>query len=169
MSVVHFDDLGLTFAVPTGYHVIGDAELAARITATADAHLQADLRSRAEAKKGLPLLALSKDDLNVTLSVVVVPADALPMELAVHQQQAMSSNLAAFEITSPPKDHTTDNVGGAEMQAHYMLDKTKVSSKMRLYVRGGLATLVTAVWPDAANRTDEATALLDGLHFLPQK
>jgi len=168
-SVIHFDDLGVTFAVPPGFHVVGDSELAARIGSSANAHLQADLRKRAEAKRGIPLLALSKEDLNVTLSVVVVPADALPMELANHQQEVMAANLDGFELASPPKDHAQDGVPGAEMSTRYLLDKKRVASRMRLFVRPvagtGVATLVTAVWTESAAKGDEAGALLDGLHF----
>lgn len=176
-SIVHFDDLGITFAVPPDFHVIGDAELAARIGASATPHLQSDLRKRAEAKKGIPLLALSKGDLNVTLSVVVVPADALPLELAQHQQEVMSANVAGFEVTSAPKDRAQDGVPGAEMSTRYLLDhprdsagavdKVRVASRMRLFVRDGIATLVTAVWPESAAHADDASALLDGLRFQP--
>jgi hypothetical protein len=166
-SIVHFDDLGMTFTVPPGFHVIGDAELAARIGSSANAHLQADLRKRADAKKGVPLLALSKDELNVTLSVVVVPADALPMELAQHQQEVMSANLQGFEIVSAPASVTQDGVPGAEMSTRYLIDQKRAASRMRLFVRNGVATLVTAVWKAEASKNDEAAALLDGLKFQP--
>jgi hypothetical protein len=163
---------GITFAVPPDFHVIGDAELAARIGASATPHLQSDLRKRAEAKKGIPLLALSKDDMNVTLSVVVVPADAQPLELAQHQQEVMSANLAGFEVTSAAADHAQDGVPGAEMSTRYVVsssggDKTRVASRMRLFVRDGIATLVTAVWPESSAHADQARALLDGLRFQP--
>ncbi len=166
-SVVHFDDLGLTFAVPPGFHVMGDSELVARVNASATPHLQSDLRSRADAKKGLPLLALTKDDLNVTLSVVVVPADATAMELVAHQQDVMKANLTGFEVTGAPKERTVDNVSGAEMQSRYTLEKKQVASRMRLFVRNGVATLVAAVWVDGAPAADAAATALDGLHFLP--
>ncbi len=169
---MHFDDLGITFAVPPDFHVIGDAELVARIGASATPHLQSDLRKRAEAKKGIPLLALSKGDLNVTLSVVVVPADALPLELAQHQQEVMTANLTGFEVTSAPHDRAQDGVPGAEMSTRYIIsssggEKTRVASRMRLFVRDGIATLVTAVWPESSAHADEAPALLDGLRFQP--
>jgi hypothetical protein len=164
-SVVHFDDLGMTFAVPAGFHVIGDRELAARIGASANPHLQSDLRNRADAKKGVPLLALSKDELNFTLSVVVVPTDATAMELAQHQRDVMSANLAGFEMMSAPADRAQDGVPGAEMSTRYTIDGKRVASRMRLFVRNGIATLVTAVWSDVSQRADEAGSLLDGLKF----
>ncbi len=168
-SVVHFDDLGMTFVVPPGFHVIGDAELASRIGSSASAHLQADLRKRADAKKGVPLLALSKDELNFTLSVVVVPTDATAMELAQHQQEVMAANLQGFELVAPLKDREQNGVMGAEMTTRYQIDQKRVQSRMRLFVRtidgAGVATLVTVVWMESASKSDEATALLDGLAF----
>jgi hypothetical protein len=170
-SVVRFDDLGLSFAVPSGFHVVGDDELSARIRAAANPHLQADLRKHASEKKGIPLLTLTQadvqDPLNLTLSVVVVPADATALELLTHEQTVMSENLSAFETTSGPKDLMLDGVAGVEMTTHYT-DRSHVraASRLRLYVRNGLATLVVTVWPEAASgRADEATRLLDGLHF----
>jgi len=146
---------------------MGDKELEARVTASASAHLQSDLRNRADAKKGVPLLALSKDDLNMTLSVVVVPADATAMELVAHQKDVMKANLASFEVTSSPKERTIDNVAGAEMQTRYQLGDKTLRSRMRLFVRSGVATLVTAVWADGTPKEDAVASALDGLHFLP--
>jgi hypothetical protein len=167
-SVVKFDDLGISFAVPAGYHVMGDDELAARIRASANPHLQADLRQHASEKKGIPLLVLSQGadkPLNVTLSVVVVPADASPAELMAHQQSVMTENLPSFETTSSPKPITLDGVSGIAMTTRYddARDHHRTASQVRLYVRNGLATLLVAVWPDGP--ADEAAHILDGLHF----
>ncbi len=173
-SVVRFDDLGLSFAVPSGFHVVGDDELSARIRAAANPHLQADLRKHAAEKKGIPLLTLTQSDvpdpLNVTLSVVVVPADATPIEMMTHQQTVMSENLSGFETKSAPKDLSLDGVAGAEMTTRYQnKDRAHLASRVRLFVRNGVATLVVAVWPEAAQgRAEDAARLLEGLHFSPQ-
>ena len=78
----------LTIADPQNWVALGaflfvsimGSELSARIRAAANPHLQADLRKHASEKKGIPLLTLTQadvqDPLNLTLSVVVVPADA---------------------------------------------------------------------------------------------
>jgi hypothetical protein len=170
-SVVRFDDLGISFAVPSGFHVVGDDELSARIRSAANPHLQADLQKHASEKKGIPLLTLTqanvKDPLNVTLSVVVVPADATAKELVAQQQTVMAENLGSFETTSGPKDLMLDGVPGVEITTHYAdRSQTRVASHLRLYVRKGIATLLVAVWAEAAQgRADEATRVLDGLHF----
>jgi hypothetical protein len=168
-SVVRFDDLGVSFAVPPGFHVMGDDELSARIRASANPHLQGELVKRASEKKGIPLLVLSRESggLNSTLSVVVVPADATAPELMTHQQTVMSENLGSFETTSAPKAIIIDGVHGTTMSTRYDDHGKKVDSQVRLFVRNGLATLAVAVWPDAPNGqgAEDAARLLDGLHF----
>ncbi len=53
------------------------------------------------------------------------------------------------------------------MTTHYSnRNHVRAASRLRLYVRSGLATLVVTVWPEAqTGRADEAARLLDGLHF----
>jgi len=173
-SVVRFDDLGVSFAVPPGYHVVGDDELAARIRSSASPRLTASLQNRAPQKKGLPLLTLSKeakpgDSLTVTLTASIVPADATAAELLNQQQAVMHENLESFTITDPPRELVQDNVHGLELGDRYGLragsEVRKVASKMRLYVRKGLAFAIVVVWSDGESHNDEARALLDGLHF----
>jgi hypothetical protein len=165
-SIVHYDDLGLSFAVPRALHVMGDDELASRVRASANAHLQADLRSRASAKKGVPLLALTGTDMNVTLLIVAVPPDATSLELAAHQRDAMAANLASFETASPPKQLMTDGVPGAELSTRYMLDNVGMSSRMRVYVRAGVGTILTVAWKATADAAS-VQGILDGIHFAP--
>jgi hypothetical protein len=163
-SVVRYDDLGISFAVPPGFHVMGDSELEARVRGAASVQLQADLRKHAGEKKGLPLLVLSRDGVYVTLSVVVVPADATPTEIMAQQTTAISENTKAFETTSPAKDITLDGIPGSAMSATYEDHAHRVSVVIRLYVRNGVATLLVAVWPDSAHGED-VPSVLDGLHL----
>jgi len=173
-SVVRFDDLGVSLAVPPGFHVVGDDELAARIRSSASPRLTASLESRAPQKKGLPLLTLSKDlgpgdALTLTLTAMVLPADATVAELLAQQQAVMSTNLEGFAVTDGPRPHDVDGVQGLELSDRYALrsgaEVHKVASRMRLFVRKGLAFAIVAVWNDGANHADEARTLIDGLHF----
>ncbi len=174
VSVVRFDDLGVSFAVPPGFHVVGDDDLAARVRASANPRLTAALQSRAPQKKGLPLLTLSKepkpgDTLTLTLTATIVPTDATVTELLAQQQSVMKENLESFTALDMPREHVQDNVRGLELSDRYALrsgnDVRKVASTMRLYVRDGLAFAIVAVWSDGTDHADEARGLLDGLHF----
>ena len=171
-SIVHFDDLGVAFAVPQGFHVLGDDQLSARIRASANPHLMAELRDRIREGKGIPLLALTRgttdaDGLSVTLSVIAVPGDATAAELMEHEQAVMKASLTSFTVAAPAQEQTVDGVGGFELNTRYVLAKDRhVRSRLRLFVRRGVATLVTAVWPDADGRDEEIARVLDGLHFL---
>jgi len=142
-STIHYDDLGIAFSVPKWLHVMGDEELANRVRATASAHLQADLKNRASAKKGVPLLALSRNDMNVTLLIVAVPPDATALELASHQRSAMEANLAKFQSTGPTKQIMTDGVPGAEIESRYTIEDAGMASKSRIWVRNGVGTILT--------------------------
>lgn len=170
-SVVHYDDLGLTFAVPPGFHVLGDDELSTRIRASANPHLVVELRQRIRGGKGIPLLALTRgtteaDGLSVTLSVVAVPGDATAAEMMEQQQSVMKENLTSFAVVIPAQERKVDSVDGCDLTTHYVLAKERhVRSRIRIFIRGGLATLVTAVWPDADGRDEEIAGVLDGLHF----
>jgi hypothetical protein len=170
-SVVHFDDLGLSFAVPPGFHVLGDDELSARIRASANPHLVIELRQRVRAGTGIPLLALTRgttdaDGLSVTLSVVAVPNDATAADLLERELAVMKENLTSFAVMAPAQEQRVDEVDGFDLTTRYVLAKDRhVRSRMRLFVRDGVATLVTAVWPDADGRDDEIAHVLDGLHF----
>ncbi len=177
VSVVRFDDLGVSFAVPPGFHVVGDDDLSARIRASANPRLTAALESRASQKKGLPLLTLSKetsqkgDGLTLTLTATVVPPTTTPAELLTQQQAVMKDNLATFAVTDGPREHVQDGVAGIELADRYGLrgatETLKMASVMRLHVRAGLAITLVAVWPESAptEREVEAHGLLDGLHF----
>jgi hypothetical protein len=141
-SVVHFDDLGVSFAVPPGFHVLGDDELSARIRAS------------------------DADGLSVTLSVVAVPSDATAADLLEREQAVMKENLTSFAVIASAQEQKVDEVDGFDLTTRYVLAKDRhVRSRMRLFVRDGVATLVTAVWPDADGRDDEIGHVLDGLHF----
>lgn len=176
-SIVRFDDLGVSYTVPPGFHVVGDDDLAARIRASANPRLTADLQNRGSQKKGIPLLSLSKetsdpkDGLTITLTAAMVPKDATAAELLTQQQSVMASNLDGFTITDAPKEHAQDGVPGLELADKYALRGSKVSSVMRLHVRGGLAFMTVAVWPDTApeGRSIEARNMLDGLKFYDAK
>lgn len=165
-STIHYDDLGIAFTVPRWLHVMGDEELAKRVSASANAHLQADLRSRAAEKRGVPLLALSRNDMNVTLLIVAVPPDATALELASHQRSAMEANLAKFQSTGPTKQIMTDGVPGAEIESRYTIDDAGMASKSRIWVRNGVGTILTVAWKENAEAGGIA-ALFDGLHFTP--
>jgi hypothetical protein len=165
-STIHYDDLGIAFTVPKWLHVMGDDELAKRVSATANAHLQADLKNRASQKKGVPLLALSRNDMNVTLLIVAVPPDATALELASHQRSAMEANLAKFQSTGPTKQIMTDGVPGAEIESRYAIEDTSMASKSRIWVRSGVGTILTVAWKENAE-AGGVGVLLDGLHFTP--
>ena len=165
-STIHYDDVGIAFTVPKWLHVMGDDELAKRVTATASAHLQADLRNRASEKRGVPLLALSRNDMNVTLLIVAVPPDATALELASHQRSAMEANLAKFQSTAPTKQIMTDGVPGAEIESRYAIEDTGMASKSRIWVRNGVGTILTVAWKENAE-AGGVGVLLDGLHFTP--
>ncbi|HLK40328.1 MAG TPA: hypothetical protein VKU41_26435 [Polyangiaceae bacterium] len=171
-SIVHYDDLGVIFAVPPGFHVLGDDQLSARIRASANPHLVTELKERIRAGTGIPLLALTRgttdaDGLSVTLSVVAVPDDATAADLMERQQAVMKESLTSFSVAAPAQEQNVDGVGGFELSTRYVLAKERhVRSRLRLFVRRGVATLVTAVWPDADGRDEEIARVLDGLHFL---
>jgi hypothetical protein len=176
VSVVRFDDLGVSFAVPAGYHVMGDDDLSARIRASANPRLTAALQSRASQKKAVPLLTLSKEadkneSLTITITAAVVPFDATPAELLAQQQSVMKENLDGFTVIDGPTDRAQDGVAGIVLVDHYRLrnaqEARKMASTMRLYVRAGLAISIVAVWPETApaGHLEEAQTLLDGLHF----
>jgi hypothetical protein len=165
-TTIHYDDLGIAFTVPKWLHVMGDDELAKRVSASANAHLQADLKNRAAEKRGVPLLALSRNDMNVTLLIVAVPPDATALELASHQRSAMEANLAKFQSTGPTKQLMTDGVPGAEIESRYAIEDTNMSSKSRIWVRSGVGTILTVAWKENAEAGNIAI-LLDGLHFTP--
>ncbi len=168
-TTIHYDDLGVAFTVPKWLHVMGDDELAKRVSASANAHLQADLKSRAAEKRGVPLLALSRNDMNVTLLIVAVPPDATALELASHQRSAMEANLAKFQSTGPTKQIMTDGVPGAEIESRYSIEDAGMASKSRIWVRNGVGTILTVAWKESAE-AGNIGALFDGLHFtaLPQ-
>jgi len=165
-TTIHYDDLGIAFTVPKWLHVMGDEELAKRVSASANAHLQADLKNRASEKRGVPLLALSRNDMNVTLLIVAVPPDATALELASHQRSAMEANLAKFQSTGPTKQIMTDGVPGAEIESRYTIESTGMASKSRIWVRNGVGTILTVAWKENAEAGNTAV-LLDGLHFTP--
>lgn len=175
-SNVRFDDLGIAFAVPPGYRVLGDEELASRIRASADLRLNRSLRERAKEKKGLPLLTLEKptteatDFLTVSVSVVLVPKDAKATELTAHEQGVMAEHLAGFQVVEGPKAKTIGKVEGAELVSRYQVKRAgeahRASSALRVFVRDGVATIAVAVWPETSSaRGEEARLVLDGLSF----
>lgn len=165
-TTIHYDDLGIAFTVPKWLHVMGDDELAKRVSASANAHLQADLKNRAAEKRGVPLLALSRNDMNVTLLIVAVPPDATALELASHQRSAMEANLAKFQSTGPTKQIMTDGVPGAEIESRYTIEDTGMASKSRIWVRNGVGTILTVAWKENAE-AGGVGVLFDGLHFTP--
>ncbi|MFO0671724.1 MAG: hypothetical protein U0235_19185 [Polyangiaceae bacterium] len=175
-SNVRFDDLGIAFAVPPGYRVLGDEELASRIRASADLRLNRSLRERAKEKKGLPLLTLEKptseanDFLTVSVSVVLVPKDAKATELTTHEQGVMAEHLAGFQVVEGPKAKSIGPVEGAELVSRYQVKRAgeahRAASALRVFVRDGVATIAVAVWPETSSaRGEEARLVLDGLSF----
>jgi len=177
-SVVRFDDLGVSFAVPPGMRVIGDDELSAQIRSSANPRVTAELKDRAAQGKGLPLLTLASekatatDRWGLTLMVAVVPDDAKVSELMDHQLGVLKENLTDFAVIDGPTDKTLDGVAGSELADAYVLRgdngvATKTHARMRLFVRKGRAFILAAAWPEsAAPETDaRARALLEGLHF----
>jgi hypothetical protein len=169
VSVVRFDDLGLSFAVPSGFRVLGDDDLAARVRASANPRLTAALQGRASQKKALPLLTLSKDaadgGLTVTLSVMLVPPDATAAELVAQQRAVMAENLEGFAVADGPKDRTVDGVLGSELGSRYVVRGKQTAASLRVFVRRGLAVLAIAAWPEQASHAEDARLTLDGLHF----
>ncbi|MEO7112072.1 MAG: hypothetical protein ABI183_16635 [Polyangiaceae bacterium] len=178
-SVVHFDDLGVSLDVPSGFRVVGDDELASRIRASANPRLTASLEQRASDKKGLPLLTLSKettspgDGLTLTLTVATVPIDATAAELIAEQKTVMSENLAQFAVVGGPNDISVDGVAGSELTDVYSTNGSagpvKSKAVLRLFIRRGLAFVLVAVWPQSAppERETDARALIAGLRFYP--
>lgn len=177
VSVVRYDDLGVSYAVPNGYRVLGDDALAAQVRASANPRLVAALEKRASQKKGIPLLSLAKDttergdSLTITISVTLVPKDATAAEVLVQQRNAMGENLEAFSVVEEATERTVDGVKGTEIGVKYTLRAggalARMASFMRIYVRDGYAYLAVAVFPEASGRGEEARLVLDGLHFYP--
>lgn len=177
VSVVRFDDLGVSYAIPNGYRVLGDDALAAQVRASANPRLVAALEKRASQKKGIPLLSLAKetsdrgDSLTITISVTLVPKDATTAEVLVQQRKAMGDNLEAFNVVEEASDRTVDGVKGTEIGVKYILraggQMARTASFMRIFVRDGYAYLAVAVFPEASGRGEEARLVLDGLHFYP--
>lgn len=178
VSTVRFDDLGVSFAIPQGMRVVGDDELASRIRTSANPHLTAELQKRAQERKGLPLLALVKDGasdtdgLGMTLTAASIPADAQLDELMEHELGLMKDNFTDYKTLAGPKAANVDGVSGLEVSHEYTLQgkkgaPMKTNARMRIFVRGGLAFVLAAVWPASAPpaRELEAQSLLDGLHF----
>jgi len=81
----------------------------------------------------------------------------------------MGENLDTFAVVEDAKERTTDGVAGTELAVRYVLhaagEAHRVASFLRIYVRGGLAFVAVAVWPESAGRAEEARLTLDGLHF----
>lgn len=175
VSVVRFDDLGVSYAIPNGFRVLGDDALAAQVRASANPRLVAALEKRASQKKGIPLLSLAKDvtdradSLTITISVTIVPKDATAAEVLAQQRTAMGENLEAFSVVEDASDRTVDGVKGTEIGVKYTLRAggalARMASFMRIYVRDGYAYLAVAVFPEASGRGEEARLVLDGLHF----
>lgn len=178
VSVVKFDDIGVSFAIPQGMRVVGDEELSARLRTSANPHLTAELQKRAQEKKGLPLLTLVKDyasdtdGFGTTLTAAAVPADAQLAELMDHELGLMKDNFTDYKTLEGPKATDVDGVPGLDVTHEYTLKKKdgapmKTRARMRLFVRGGLAFVLASVWPATAPpaRELEAQAMLDGLHF----
>lgn len=175
VSVVRFDDLGVSYAIPNGYRVLGDDDLAARVRASANPRLVAALEKRASQKKGIPLLSLTKettergDGLTVLISVTLVPKDATASEVLAQQKTTMGDNLEGFSVAEDASERTVDGVKGTEMGVKYILRAggaaTRMASFLRIYVREGVAYLAVAAFPESSGRTEEARLVLDGLHF----
>ncbi|CAN5617870.1 hypothetical protein BH09MYX1_BH09MYX1_13850 [soil metagenome] len=176
-SVVRFDDLGVSYAVPNGYRVLGDDTLAAQVRAAANPRLVAALEKRGPQKKGIPLLALAKettergDGLSITISVTLVPKDATATEVLAEQRKAMGDNLETFSVVEDPTERVADGVKGTEIGVKYILrangEARRMASFLRIFVREGVAYLAVAVFPESSGRGEEARLVLDGLHFYP--
>lgn len=173
---IRLDDLGMSFALPDGYRVVGDSELSARIRSSTDLKLRALIRERSEERRGIPLLTLAKEGagggltINVTLTVVAVPEDARASELLEQQRGVMEAYLPDFAVTGAPAESVVDGVTGAELSARYTLKSRsgakRVASRLRLFPRDGVAVVATAVWPDGDEAmAEEARLVLEGLHF----
>jgi hypothetical protein len=178
-SVVHFDDLGVSLDVPSGFRVMGDDELASRIRASANPRLTASLEQHAGDRQALPLLTISKqttspsDALTITLAVAKVPPDTTASEMLTEQKTVMSENLAQFAVVDGPKDISLDGVAGSEITNVYAT-KANASSPthkatLRLFVRHDILYMLSAVWLQSSppERETEARALEAGLHFYP--
>ena len=176
VSVVRFDDLGVSFAVPSDFRVLGDDDLAARIRASANPRLTAALEKRASQKKGIPLLSAREGDHRARrrahghdLGRRRPARTPPPAEVLAQQKVVMGENLDTFAVTEDAKERITDGVAGTELAVRYILhaagEAHRTASFLRIYVRGGLAFVAVAVWPESAGRAEEARLTLDGLHF----
>lgn len=175
MSVVRYDDLGVSYAIPNGYKVLGDDDLAARVRASANPRLQAALEKRASQRKGIPLLSLAKettergDGLSVTISVTLVPKDATAAEVLAQQKTTMGDNLESFGVVEDASEKLVDGVKGTQMGVKYILraggEARRMASFLRIFVREGVAYLAVAAFPEQSGRAEEARLVLDGLHF----
>ncbi len=175
VSVVRYDDLGVSYAIPNGYKVLGDDDLASRVRASANPRLQAALEKRASQRKGIPLLSLAKettergDGLSITVSVTIVPKDATAAEVLTQQKATMGENLESFSIVEDESEKTIDGVKGTQMGVKYILraggEARRMASFLRIFVREGVAYLVVTAFPETSGRAEEARLVLDGLHF----
>jgi hypothetical protein len=178
-SVVHFDDLGVSLDVPSGFRVMGDDELASRIRASANPRLTASLEQHASDRQALPLLTISKqtttpgDSLTITLAVAKVPPDTTSTEMLTEQKNVMSENLAQFAVVDGPKDISLDGVSGSEITNVYATKANAPAptneATLRLFVRHDVVFMLSAVWLKSSppDRETEARALVAGLHFYP--
>ena len=177
-SVVRFDDLAMTFAVPPGWHVIGDDELARSIHTADPARLSREFKRRVALHGAFPLLSLSHGDTEaervlVTLSVVPVARGDDPVALLDAQKQQLARSLDGFTATRGPSALARNGVPGAEMTTRYSLKRAdgatvRAQGWLRLFTRGELGVVESVSWVERGEDAPppEATTMMDGVQFL---
>lgn len=176
---MRFDDLAMTYAVPPGWHVIGDDELARSIHTSDAARLSREFKRRVAAHGAFPLLSLSHgesetDRVLVTLNVVPVGRGDDPVALLEAQKQKLSQSLDGFSATRGPTAVARAGVPGAEMATRYALKRADGSvvhaqGLLRLFVRGELGVLQSVSWFERPDVPAEAQQMIDGLQFVEIK
>jgi len=171
-ATIRFDDLGISFVVPSAYRVVGDDEVAARAKASATPKVADLLKERLARKTGFPLLTLARRDesqgsVAVMILVVRVPAATTPVELMAAQQKNLSSNLDRFEVVGGPRETLRDTVPGSELVGRHQTRTGAVRSTMQLFVRGEIAYVITANTQEAGAEalSNEVDRLRNGVHF----
>lgn len=170
-STVRFDDIGLSLVVPTGFRAIGDGEFAARIRASSTPKTLDVLQRSLKSRRAFPLLTLTRDSDpwgSATFSVVGVPNDVRAEELLNQEREIMSKHFQDFKVISPAQNYLADGVDASRLDCSYRLKEREVVSSLRVFVRQGMALLVSSMHgPDSTESTAQSEVILDGIHFYP--
>ena len=176
-TVVRFDDVGMSYAIPAGWAVHADAEVMALIHRVAQPSVESELGAFLKSQS-VVFLALGKrkyaagEQLTVTVSITTATdRDKPPVAFLERQVRNRQKEFDAWSLLSAPAPITWSGVAGAEMTDRYTLRThdgvvSTVRQTLRMFVRGDTGFLVTVMWNDARGaRPAEATSMLEALAF----